>query len=187
MSARPGLYVKSPGETIPILSFSLSLSGGPILNNPAYTNLRLVQYIAMDPLELHAVSRSDPPAGTIYYYVATTDLPVGLSFNPQTRKITGTPAHTGVSLVRVFLKDGNGTSQYNLYIEVIFPQVTLRPQGSAGAYTSYIRQYTLVDAAQNSRNNKVLNESTTLGDFMAPYGGDTISAVIDPKCKNPSC
>jgi hypothetical protein len=186
MSARPGLYVKPPGETISILSFSLSLSGGPILNNPAYTNLRLVQYIAMDPLELQATSRGTPPT-TIYYYVATTDLPVGLSFNPQTRKITGTPAHTGTSLIRIFLKDGYGTSQYNLYIEVIFPQVTLRPQGNAGAYTSYIRQYTLADSAQNSRNNKVLNESTTLGDFMAPYGGDTISAVIDPKCKNPLC
>jgi len=186
LAARPPLYVKSVGDMVSILSFSLSLTNGPILNNPAYTNLRLVQYITMDPLELQATSRGSPPS-TVYYYVATTDLPAGLSFNPQTRKITGTPAHTGVSLVRIFLKDGYGTSQYNLYIEVIFPQVTLRPQGSAGAYTSYIRQYTLADSAQNSRNNKVLNESTTLGDFMAPYGGDTISDTIDPKCKNPSC
>jgi hypothetical protein len=183
LAARPTLYTKSPGDIASILSFTLSLSGGPILDAPTYTNLRLVQYIPMDPIELHAVSQPGPPASTIYYYVATTDLPVGLSFNPQTRKITGTPAHTGTSRVRVFLRDGYGTSQYNLYIEVIFPQVTLRPQGSAGAYTSYIRQYTLVDAAQNSRNNKVLNESTTLGDFMAPYGGDTISAAT---CKNPS-
>jgi len=177
------------GDILSILSFSLALGGGPVLVSPTYNNLRLVQYITMDPVELRAVSpgHEGDTTNILYYYVASSDLPIGLSFDPQTRKITGTPAHTGVSLVRIFIKDTYGTSQYNLTIEVIFPSVNLRPQTGAGAYTSYIRQYTLADSAQNSRNNKILNESSTLGEFMAPYGGDNISAVIDPKCKNPSC
>jgi hypothetical protein len=132
-------------------------------------------------------SPGSPPGGTIYYYVSKGSLPIGISFNPQTRVLSGTPAHVGTSLIPIFIKDSNGTSTYTLTITVLFPSVTTRPLTGAGAYTSYIRQFTLADAAQNSRNNKVLTESDTLGEFMAPYGGDSISATIDPKCKNPLC
>jgi hypothetical protein len=183
MAARPTLYVKSPGDILSSLSFSSFSGTGPALVNPSFNNLGLVQYVPIDPI----VFSGTGTGGTIYYYVATSDLPLGLSFNTQTATLSGTPAHTGSSIVRVFLKDGKGTSQYNFRITVNCPTVTARPLSNAGAYTSYIRQYTLADAAQNSRNNKVLTESSTLGEFMAPYGGDNISAVIDPKCKNPSC
>jgi hypothetical protein len=188
LAARPRLYVYSNvgGSIMSTLSFSSSKSGGPVLDYPNYTNLTLVQYVPMTSIRVSA-HNSQTPTRPIYYYVATTDLPIGLSFNTQTQTLSGTPAHTGTSHVRIFLKDQYGISQYNLAITVVLPTVTTRPVSGAGAYTSYIRQFTLADAAQNSRNNKVLTESDTLGEFMAPYGPDTISATIDPKCKNPSC
>jgi hypothetical protein len=190
VAARPTIYVKPPGDILTTLSFTNPGTGGvgygPVLDVPSYTNVRIVQYVPMDPIVLSAHSQGGY-AGPIYYYITKADLPIGLSFDPQTRAITGTPAFVGSSLVRIFLSDLNGTSRYSLGIEVIFPTVTTRPLSGAGAFTSYIRQYTLADAAQNSRNNKVLTESATLGEFMAPYGADNISSTIDPKCKNPSC
>ena len=189
IAARPTVYGKSPnGDILSTLSFSSYGVNGPILDSPAYTNLTLVQYIPMTPVVFSAHSSpGSPPGGTIYYYVSKGSLPIGISFNPQTRVLSGTPAHVGTSLIPIFIKDSNGTSTYTLTITVLFPSVTTRPLTGAGAYTSYIRQFTLADAAQNSRNNKVLTESDTLGEFMAPYGGDSISATIDPKCKNPLC
>jgi hypothetical protein len=190
VAARPTIYVKPPGDILTTLSFTNPGNGGvgygPVLDAPSYTNIRIVQYVPMEPIILSAHSPGGY-VGPIYYYLTKADLPIGLSFDPQTQAITGTPAFVGSSLVRIFLSDRNGTSRYSLGIEVIFPTVTTRPLSGAGAFTSYIRQYTLADAAQNSRNNKVLTESAALGEFMAPYGGDTISAVIDPKCKNPLC
>ena len=182
LAARPAIYTKPGGDLLANLSFSVSKAGGPTLTNPSYTNLTLVQYIPMTPLVLSAVG-----TGKIYYYVTQGDLPLGIYFDVQTSTFSGTPAQTGSSNIRIFVRDDNGTTQYNFTITVIFPTVTTRPMSGAGAFTSYIRQYTLADAAQNSRNNKILSESALLGEFMAPYGGDTISATIDPKCKNPLC
>jgi len=182
LAARPAIYTKPGGDLLANLSFSVSKAGGPTLINPSYTNLTLVQYIPMTPIVLLASG-----TGKIYYYVTQGDLPLGIYFDVQTSTFSGTPAQTGSSDIRIFIRDDNGTTQYNFTITVIFPTVTTRPMSGAGAFTSYIRQYTLADAAQNSRNNKILSESALLGEFMAPYGGDTISATIDPKCKNPLC
>jgi hypothetical protein len=73
-----------------------------------------------------------------------------------------------------------------LGIRVVSPFIQ-RPQISAGAYTSQVRQYTEVNAAQNARDNRVFPAAErNLGEFMAPDAPDVITQFIDPKCRGTS-
>ena len=52
----------------------------------------------------------------------------------------------------------------------------VKNQTSAGAFTSMIRQYTEVNAAQNARDSKVFpTQNNSLGEFQSPYKPDVIT------------
>ncbi len=60
--------------------------------------------------------------GTTPYTYVATNLPPGLSFNPATREITGTPTTTGTFSVNVQVTDGAGVTASNSYtIKVVAP------------------------------------------------------------------
>lgn len=60
--------------------------------------------------------------GTTPYTYVATNLPPGLSFNPATREITGTPTTTGTFTVNVQVTDGAGVTASNSYtIKVVAP------------------------------------------------------------------
>lgn len=120
--------------------------------------------------------------GIVYFFVENDALPRGITFDSVTNTLIGTPVLLGNTTVTVYAKDDNGVSIVVLDFRVILPIVE-RQQTSAGAWTSLIRQYTIVNAAQNSVNGKVLpsNESI-LGEFTRPEPPDSVSASGDPNC-----
>ncbi|MEH3114073.1 Ig-like domain-containing protein [Pedobacter terrae] len=104
-----------------------------------------------DPLLLPAASLADGTTGTVYttqiipsatggttpYTYSATGLPPGLTFNPSTRAITGTPTTTGSYSVPVTVTDADGktvTTNYSININnpLLLPSATL-PDGTEGA------------------------------------------------------
>ena len=66
-------------------------------------------------------------------------------------------------------------------MRTILPTVQ-KQQTSAGAWTSMLRQYTVVNAAQNSLNGKTLPATESiLGEFTRPEPSDSVKE--DPACK----
>jgi serine/threonine-protein kinase len=153
----------------PTLYFT-SLGNGPTITNPTTTNYIFYQYMSIDPIILTATGTGD-----IYFFIDRATLPVGITFNPQTREISGKPMRTGNQSTIVYAKDNNGVTALVLTFTTIIPRI-IHPQSGAGAFTSLVRQYTEVNAAQNSRDNRVFPaQERALGEFMAPQGVDVVT------------
>jgi hypothetical protein len=119
-------------------------------------------------MQILPIQISATGVGQIYYFVTAADLPPGLSFDPITAQITGAPVQIGTDSVTVYAKDDNGTSQIVIGFNTVIPRI-IRKQDGAAAYTSLLRQYTEVVAAQSARDNRALpTEMRTLGEFMSP-------------------
>jgi Putative Ig domain len=169
------LYFFSLGAPQAFLQSSFQTSNSPILTSPTQTSYLFYEYMPITPIVLTAQSQV---GGQLFYYADTTKLPIGLKFNPITHTVSGTPARLGKYSVLFFVEDGNNSSvtTFTLTFEIIVPRV-LRQQTSAGAYTSYIRQYTEVNAAQDARDNEVYpSQVKNLGEFMSPPAPDVITA-----------
>lgn len=155
----------------------LSSLGGPIFSNPSTETLQLYQYIPIDPIEISASG-----SGIVYYFIQDDALPPGFTFDPLTAKIQGRPITLGTYRIPIYAKDDVGTSQRILTLNIQIPRI-LKQQTSAGAFTSLVRHYTRVNAAQNSRDTRVLNtEEKGLGEFMAPSPPDVVSDVPCKVC-----
>jgi hypothetical protein len=168
----PAEYIRSGTPTTSIISFA-SATGGPTVISPAAREFLVYQYVPLDPIVIELSG-----SGNLYALVIDDDLPAGLVYNPVTRTISGTPVQLGEDAVRVFVQDDTGYFSFVLIFRVVLP-FFLRRQTSASAYTSYLRQYTLVNAAQNSRDNVVYpTQERSLGEFAAPEAPDVSSAVV---------
>lgn len=166
----------STAPPTPILSFPSQGGNGPTVTSPTVSSIVLYQYAAMTPISFTATG----VGADIYFFVRDADLPRGLVFNSVTDTLSGTPMLIGTTVVTVYAKDDVGVTVFTLEIRVIIPSID-RQQTSAGAWTSLIRQYTVVNAAQNSLNGKTLPATEPpLGEFMRPQPPD---AVNDPACK----
>lgn len=164
------------------LNFTLNSGTGPTLTSPTTTSFSQYQYIPISPIQLSATG-----TGTVYFFVPAANLPPGLSFNQFTNQLTGTPASIGTYSMTFYAKDSVGVSTFQFTFTFIIPRV-IRTQDGAGAYTSLLRQYTNVLGAQNARDRVVFpTQERGLGEFMSPEAPDVITAVIDPRCKNPNC
>jgi sugar lactone lactonase YvrE len=163
------------------LIFSNNIGSGPTFTSPTSFLFPCFQYMPIVPIQLTAVG-----TGTIYYFVETDALPLGLSFDPTNDIIKGTPMRSGIFTVNIYTKDSIGITNKTLRFEVTIPRI-IKPQSNASAYTSLVRQYTTVNAAQNARDSTVLpNESVALGEFMAPQPPDRVSDPFNPNCCNPN-
>jgi hypothetical protein len=164
------------------LNFTLGAGTGPTLTSPTTLSFSQYQYIPITPIQLAATG-----TGTVYFFVPSANLPPGLTFNQFTNQLTGTPASIGNYTMTFYAKDSIGASTFTMSFSFIIPRV-IRTQDGAGAYTSLLRQYTTVLGAQNARDQVVLpTQERGLGEFMSPPAPDVITAVIDPRCKNPNC
>ena len=153
-------------------TFTTLPSGGPTFTSPSQTSLVLYQYMPITPIVFSATG-----TGTIYYYIQSADLPVGLTFDPTTETISGSPMRLGQDTITVYAQDDNGVTPLTLAITTLIPRI-VKHQTSAGAYTSLIRQYTQVNAAQNARDNKVYPaEDRAAGEFQAPTAPDVVTQV----------
>lgn len=161
----------------PSLTFASGLGSGPTFTSPTESSFLFYQYLAITPITLSAVGN-----GQIYFFVENFDLPYGLSFDPVTSIISGAPVDLGQESFTVYARDSSGTTALVLSTNTIIPRI-IRQQSGAGAYTSLLRQYTLVNAAHNSQNNLVYpNQEQTLGQFAAPDAPDTQKEVFRPSC-----
>jgi hypothetical protein len=144
--------------------FLSNVSGGgngPVFTSPSVSDYLFYQYLPITPIQLSASG-----SGQVYYFVETADLPRGITFDPITSIISGTPVVLGDNSITVYARDDNGTTQLTIRTTTIVPRI-VKHQTSAGAYTSLVRQYTEVNAAQGGRDNRVL-PNPRLGEFMAP-------------------
>jgi hypothetical protein len=163
------------------ITFNTIPAGGPTFVSPTQPGFLFYQYMPITPIYLDASG-----TGTSYYYINSNDLPIGLSFDPINQLIHGTPMRTGQDSITVYAKDNVGVTKLALSVNTIIARI-VKNQTSAGAYTSLIRQYTEVNAAQNARDNRVYpTQDRAAGEFQAPTAPDVITQVIDPKCKNPN-
>jgi large repetitive protein len=132
---QPGIY------TIPVTV--VDANGNTLISN--YT-LKIT-----DPLLLPTATLADGTTGTVYttqiipsatggttpYTYSATSLPPGLTFNPSTRAITGTPTTIGTYTVPVTVTDADGKTvitNYTININnpLLLPAATL-PDGTEGA------------------------------------------------------
>lgn len=141
---------------------------GPTFTAPTIFEYVFNQYVPISPITFSASG-----TGTVFYFINNDDLPQGFRFNPITATISGTPGRTGTFVIRVFAKDDVGVTIITLTFTIIIPRI-VKQQSSASAYTSLVRQYTVVNAAQNARGSRVLIEDGKQGEFMAPMGTDNL-------------
>jgi hypothetical protein len=156
----------TPGTPSSIIEFP-SVGTGPLILSPAPSYL-FYQFVPIEPI----VFASSIPEALFF----VTGLPIGFTYNPVTQTLTGTPSQLGNATFQVTVTNGGTIRTLTVSITVVIPRV-VRPQTGAGAYTSLVRQYVEVNAAQNSRDGKVL-PGEPLGEFMAPPAPDNISDVM---------
>lgn len=172
-----GRYPVALEAPTPILNFPSQAGNGPTVTSPTNTSLLLYQYAPMTPITFSATG-----TGTVYFFVRDAELPRGITFNSVTNTLSGTPMLIGTSTTTIYVKDDNGVTLLTLQFRVIIPSIE-RQQTSAGAWTSLIRQYTIVNAAQNSSNGKALPATEApLGEFMRPPPPDSVNVLPCPKC-----
>ena len=147
-----------PGADITTLSFPIP-NTGPAFVSPAQSTYVVWQYMPVPPIVFSA-------PGAVGYFVSA--LPVGLTWDGTTRTVSGACMRTGTQTFTVYAKN-SGITAFVVTLIVEVPRV-IRNQTSAGAYTSLVRQYTEVNAAQKARDTRALpSESRTLGEFASPY------------------
>jgi hypothetical protein len=150
---------------------------GPTITSPTTTSFTFYQYVTIDPITISATG-----TGFIYYFVDNSTLPAGVAFDPLTGKITGQSVELGQKSFIIYMKDDVGITALTISTNTIIPRV-IRQQTSAGAWTSLVRQYTVVNAAQNSVNGHVLAATeAALGEFTRPEPPDSVSATGNPNC-----
>jgi hypothetical protein len=169
-------YVRT-GRTTVTLGFNALPPNGPTVTSPSQTSFLFYQYVPINTITFSASG-----TGRVYFFVDSATLPRGVSFDPLTATLSGTPVVIGSKSFTVYAKDDNGVTQIVIDTNTIIPTV-VRQQSSAGAWTSLIRQYTVVNAAQNSVNGRALPATEPpLGEFMRPEPPDSVSASGDPNC-----
>jgi hypothetical protein len=178
-----GMFYYPSGLPRPELRFTSALGNGPVFNSPASYEYIYYQYAPIVPIQIQAGDGCD---GFTYYFIDATSLPRGLVFDGLTGLITGTPVLVANRVsVPVYAKDDCGVSTITLVFSVIIPRSN-KLLDTAASYTAMLRQYTIVNAEQNARDNIVLAGGTTLGSFMAPQPPDVVSATIPANCSK-SC
>jgi hypothetical protein len=146
--------------------------------SPTQTAYTLWQFVSNTPITVQA----DSSTSTFLYYYAS-GLPDGLDLSLDSVGSQATIQGTSVAYsdapkrVLLFANDRTSTLRRQLGMRTILPTVT-KQQTSAGAWTSLVRQYTTVNAAQNARDQRVFAAvDRTLGEFTAPYPPDVVTQV----------
>ena len=173
---RPQFLRPSSVRTITInLSFGTGIGNGPAITSPSLDSFLLYQYV---PVSIEFAA-DDPNA---YFFISDEELPPGLEFDPLTNIISGKPAQQGSFTTRIYAQTQAGVTLRIISFVVNIPRI-LRKQDGAGAYTSLLRQYTEVLAAQSARDSRALpTQLRQLGEFMSPVPEPVITAVLPRAC-----
>jgi hypothetical protein len=189
LSSNTKRFLAQPASTgTPSLTLTLPYDASDIqFVAPTVLPTILWQYVPISPVTIQA--QTNTPGEFLYYYAA--GLPDGLRFTTDDLSgsfgiVSGTSARYSDAAQRVLIYAASAnTTKLNvlqLGLRTILPTVT-RQQSGAGAYTSLVRQYTVVNAAQNSVNGKTLPATyPPLGEYTRPYPPDVVATPFDPKC-----
>jgi hypothetical protein len=159
----------------PVIAFARTTAGGPIVTSPAVRTVVTYQYMPIEPIVCSATG-----TGRVYFFVDVSQLPRGLVWNAATQTLSGTPVVTGTYPIPFYVRDSVATTSFAITFEVLIPRI-IRRQDGAGAYTSLVRQYAEVNAAQGGRDSRVFpNQERALGEFMAP---DAPIVVTQSNCE----
>lgn len=174
----------------PTLTLSIPYDASGIgFTSPTQTQYTNWQFV---PIPTIPIVATNPVPGSFLYYYAS-GLPRGLRLNLDASgieaSITGTSSQFSDAFQRVVLYaalnpggGGGGVAATSLTMRTLLPTVQ-KQQTSAGAWTSLVRQYTVVNAAQNSVNGRTLpSTEPPLGEFTRPEPPDSVSAPGDPNC-----
>jgi hypothetical protein len=163
------------GPTTVTLSFDTASGTGPTITSPTNLSFTIYQYVTIDPIAVTATGD-----GQVYFFVVSSELPTGITFDPATGVFSGVSVDTGTRVVNLYAKDDTGIRVTGVVFNTVKAAVT-RQQTSAGAWTSLVRQYTVVNSAQNSVNGRVLPEPP-LGEFMRDEPPNSVTTSNCPKC-----
>jgi hypothetical protein len=134
------------------------------LVSPTSTSFSIMQFTNMTPITLIL---NQSPA---FFFVAVSDLPVGMRFDPTTATFSGMLMVQGAYNVRVTAKStaaSFNTFDFTFRVYSPYPQ---KRQDTASAFTSYVRQEAIIAGAQFSRDvNAFPSENTTVGAAMGPF------------------
>jgi hypothetical protein len=151
--------------------------------SPVETSYTNWQFVPISPITLQA----DSSSGSFLYYYAS-GLPDGLDLSLDAVGSQATIRGTSVAFsdaskrVLLYANDGTTTLRRELGMRTIIPTVQ-KQQTSAGAWTSLVRQYTVVNAAQNARDQRVFaTVDRLLGEFTAPYPPDVVTPTSNCQC-----
>jgi hypothetical protein len=174
----------------PTLTFSIPYDASGIgFTSPLQTQYTNWQFVPIPTIDVVA---TNPVPGKFMYYYAS-GLPRGLQINLDASgiesSITGTSSQYNDAFQRVVLyaalnpgAGGGGVAAFPITMRTILPTVQ-KQQTSAGSWTSLVRQYTVVNAAQNSLNGKTLpSTEPPLGEFTRPEPPDAVNVLPCPKC-----
>jgi hypothetical protein len=155
-----------PGADITTITFPLP-NTGPLFTSPAQTTYVLWQYMPLPPVTFLA------PGATAYFI---SPLPTGLSWDPVTHTLSGACVTLGTQTFTVYASDGvGGLTALVITLIVEVPRI-IKQQTGAGAYTSLVRQYTTVNAAQNARDTRAFpTQVSGIGEFASPYPPDVVT------------
>jgi len=160
-----------PGLDLTYIQFP-SVVGGPTFISPAQST-----YVAWQYMPLPSITFAATGTYPISYFVSS--LPVGLTWDPATRTVTGSAVQTGTQTFTVYaLEDKPGDDAVTSFTVTLFVEVPriVKQQTGAGAYTSLLRQYTTVNAAQNARDTRAFpTQVSGIGEFASPYPPDVIT------------
>lgn len=161
----------------PVISFARSSAGGPVVTSPAVRTVVTYQYMPIEPIVC-----AGSGTGRVYFFVDSAQLPRGLSWNPITQTLSGSPVVTGSYPVTFYARDSVATTTFAVTFEILIPRI-IRKQDGAGAYTSLVRQYAEVNAAQGGRDTRVFpSQERALGEFMAPDAPVVVTQSNCPVC-----
>ena len=174
-------YLRTTGSTTDLdisLTFDTGdVGNGPIVSSPSSKSFLLYQYI---PVSIQFGTSGG--IGNVYFFVSDSDLPPGLDFNPLTNVLSGNSVNLGPASTLIYVQDSSGITIERLSFTTILPRV-IRKQDGAAAYTSLLKQYTEVLAAQSGRDQRMLpNQEVRLGEFMSPVPPTVITKTFNSDC-----
>jgi hypothetical protein len=162
-----------PGADVTTITFPLP-NTGPAFVSPAQSTYAVWQYMPIPRITFSA-------PGATGYFVST--LPVGLTWDPVTRSVSGACMRIGTQSFIVYATDSSGSTAFTVTMIVGVPRI-VRQQSGAGAYTALVRDYTEVAAALNARDTRVFpTQEAALGSFASPYPPDVVTPDNNCKCE----
>lgn len=150
------------------LTIPIRVAGKKIDIAPIFENTNWVEFVPIEPILLD----SSEPDGSNTVYFAVPAPPEGIAWNPFTFTLDGAPRRLTVGeTFRIYASDGKTTAYADVGYSVRAPAY-LRAFRSPSAYTNYIRQRAIVNAAVHAIDQNAVLPDPLIATQTGPYPAD---------------